>query len=152
MRFRPRPATTVLLALAVVCASFLGCAARRTPSLSPGQLNSAVDSKGGTPDVVMCHYLAACLAKDWVGAFGCLGLIPDDVTLELFMLEREQADDELLEYRVEGYQLLDPEHATVYVSYRFRYRSSGQVFTGREEPWSCMRQDGLWKVRWLPRR
>ncbi|MGB9866495.1 MAG: hypothetical protein ACPLPR_01105 [Bacillota bacterium] len=109
------------------------------------------DSRGETPDRVMTRYLEATRAKDWVKAFRCLGSVPDEISLELYVREMERADDELLEYSVNGYELLDPEHAIVYVTHRFRYTSNGQVLSFEREPWSCVKEKGVWKVRWLPR-
>ncbi|MDI6894528.1 MAG: hypothetical protein QME70_07965 [Bacillota bacterium] len=80
----------------------------------------------------------------------CLGLVPDDVNLKEYADQLERSDDELLEYSVHGYEMMGRENAAVYVSYRARYRSSGQVSSCKREPWSCIKENGVWKVRWLP--
>ena len=109
------------------------------------------DSRGETPDVVMRRYLEAHRRKEWAKAFACLGSVPDEIDLELYVWEMERADDELLGYGVEGYELVDSEHAVVYVTHKFRYRSTGQVLAFEREPWSCVKENGVWEVRWLPR-
>ncbi|MDI6895321.1 MAG: hypothetical protein QME70_12120 [Bacillota bacterium] len=109
------------------------------------------DSRGETPDVVMLRYLDALRARDWVRAYGCLGLVPDDVNLKGYADQMERSDDELLEYSVHGYEMMSREHAAVYVTYRVRYRSSGQVWSFEREPRSSIKENGVWKVRWLPR-
>lgn len=63
----------------------------------------------------------------------------------------ERSDDELLEYSVHGYEVMGRQNAAVYVTHRVRYRSSGQVWSFEREPWSCIKENGVWKVRWLPR-
>jgi outer membrane murein-binding lipoprotein Lpp len=109
------------------------------------------DSRGETPDGVMLRYLGALRARDWVRAYACLGLIPDDVDLKGYAEQMERSDDELLEYSVHGYEMMGRENAAVYVTCRVRYRSTGRVWSFEREPWSCIKENGVWKVRWLPR-
>jgi predicted nuclease with TOPRIM domain len=109
------------------------------------------DLRGETPDAVMLRYLDALRAKDWVRAYGCLGLVPDDVDLKRYAYQMDRSDDELLDYSVHGYEMMGRENAAVYVTYRVRYRSNGHVFNLEREPWSCIKENGVWKVRWLPR-
>lgn len=60
------------------------------------------DSRGETPDVVLLRYLDAWRTKDWVRAYGCLGLVPDDVDLKGYADHMERSDVESLEYSAHG--------------------------------------------------
>jgi hypothetical protein len=55
------------------------------------------------------------------------------------------------DYSVEGYIVESPEDAVVFVSYTYEYTDRNKEFEENMEPWGCVKVNGQWKVRWLPR-
>jgi len=108
----------------------------------------ATDVLGNTPDDVVREYVEACQRKDWQAAYECLAMVP--ITASEYAQEMERAKDETLDFSIESWHVKGEKRATVIVTYRCKF-GNGTERTFKYEPWSVIKSDGMWKVRWLPR-
>jgi hypothetical protein len=108
------------------------------------------DMTGATPDDVVKRYLRAIFFKDWTEAYECLGLVPEDVSLSRYVEEMSRVRDRYVDALIVGYSIKAENSAAVYVTYTYRW-SDGTERTFAKEPWACIKENGVWKVRWLPR-
>jgi len=108
------------------------------------------DMTGATPDDVVKRYLQAIFFKDWAGSYACLGLAPEDMSLSRYVEEMSRVRDRYVDALIVGYSIKAENSAAVYVTYTYRW-SDGTERTFAKEPWACIKENGVWKVRWLPR-
>lgn len=108
----------------------------------------ASDTLGKTPKDVVSEYVRALEIKDWQAAYECQTMVPMTATEYAEAMERER--DDCLDFSIESWQIRAENKARVIVTYRYRFEN-GTERTFKHEPWSVMRVDGMWKVKWLPR-
>ena len=108
----------------------------------------ARDSMGETPNAVVGRYLIALYYRDWKAAYSCLGSVPADLTPQEFAKKAETLRSSGVHYRVEGYEMHQSGTASVSVS-ADRWKSREQPSTWKES-WTCIRENGVWKLRWEP--
>jgi hypothetical protein len=108
----------------------------------------ARDSLGETPDAVVGRYLMALFFRDWKTAYACLGSVAGDLTLQEFVKKAEAMRSSGVHYRVEGYETQQSDVASVSVS-ADRWNSREQPSTWQES-WTCIRENGLWRLLWQP--
>ncbi|QNB44894.1 hypothetical protein BR63_00245 [Thermanaerosceptrum fracticalcis] len=102
-----------------------------------------------SPESVMKSYLEAEKKRDWLMTYALLQ-VPQDISIEQYCKEMNEYNGQLLDYKIEGVKIIESKDmAVVYVTYN--YTVGDKKFLEIKEPFSCIKIDGLWKVRWLPR-
>jgi hypothetical protein len=107
------------------------------------------DAMGETPDAVVKRYLLALFYKDWKGAYECLGSVPKHLTQSEYGEQAKRPREYGVGYRTDGYEMMQQDVATVSVSAE-RWGGSGAPSSWKES-WTCIRENGLWKLRWQPK-
>lgn len=107
------------------------------------------DSEGNTPDDVVTRLLTAEILRDWTTAYKYMTQVPKEITLEAYMKDMEDYYIDVLDYGIRDYQVRGPDRAIVFLSYRFRYQSTGEEVL-QSAKWPVYKDNGVWKVRWMP--
>ncbi|AVX21026.1 MULTISPECIES: hypothetical protein [Carboxydocella] len=111
---------------------------------------ATVDIDGKTPRDVVLQYLQAAKRRDWKAMYKVYQ-VPDDMSYTEFKQSMDRVNYvKLLEFQVGNFEVLSGNHAIVYVTYTDKF-SDGRIVKEVNEPWSCVRVNGRWMVRWLPR-
>ncbi len=144
---RDRKTVALVMALAVLgsvsVASIVAVAgARREIRALEGRLRAVEDEAAR-------RYLDAKVLKEWVTAYKCLTQVPADIPIEAYVKEMENSSEETLDYGVSGYTLHAPDRATVSVRYEYRFGDSGKEVS-KTANWRVWKDNGVWKVRWMP--
>ncbi|GAW31961.1 hypothetical protein JDF658_17260 [Carboxydocella sp. JDF658] len=110
---------------------------------------ATVDIDGKTPRDVVLQYLQAKKHQDWKAAYEVYQ-VPDDMSYTEYKKEMVELGIKLIDFQVGSFEVLSGDNATVYVTYTNKF-SDGRIVKEVNEPWSCVRVNGRWMVRWLPR-
>ncbi|MGQ9558090.1 MAG: hypothetical protein ACUVTU_09065 [Desulfurispora sp.] len=111
-------------------------------------LSSSKDKYGKTPVDVLDEYLQAERQRDYWLMYQ-LTQVPDDISYEQFIHEMKRDNSFVEHYDIEDFLLYSKDRATVFLSYKIRIDNKVTSFDW--EPWSCIKENGIWKIRWLPR-
>lgn len=111
-------------------------------------LSSSKDKYGKLPRDVLDEYLRAIRQRDYKLMYQ-LTQVPDDISYEQFIQEMKRDNSIVEHYTIEDFLLHSKDRATVFLSYKIRI--DNKVISFDWEPWSCIKENGIWKIRWLPR-
>lgn len=107
------------------------------------------DKNGRLPVDVINEYLQANRQKNYKAMYELMVEVPDDVSLEVFVKGAEKDSSFIEYYNIEDFILLSKDRAVVFITYKMRM--GDKTFYQYWEPWACVRENDIWKVRWLPR-
>lgn len=111
--------------------------------------SATVDIVGKTPKDVMVQYIKAKQRRDWKAVYE-IYQVPGYISYKEFMDSMRSSDEGIVDFKIGDYKILSGNHAVVYVTYTYKYKN-GKSFKQVNEPWVCVKVNGKWKVRWLPR-
>jgi len=110
--------------------------------------SSSKDKNGNLPSDVLNEYLQAKINGDYAAAYRLLQ-VPSDMNYERYCEELKGDTSILLSYQIEDYILRSEESAIVFLTYESRFGNN--TFYYDWEPWVCVKENNVWKVRWLAR-
>ncbi|MBS3908631.1 MAG: DUF4830 domain-containing protein [Actinobacteria bacterium] len=111
--------------------------------------NLVYDKAGNAPGDIMEDYLSASRRKDWQEVYAMYGRNTGAPPRASYLAEMKDSKETLLSFEVGSVLLLSKDIAEVEVS--FKSDVNGNIVTGTDERWGCVREDGRWKIRWMPR-
>lgn len=111
--------------------------------------STTVDIDGKTPKDVMVQFLKAEQRRNWKAMYE-IYQIPSDISYNEFVDSMRRSDGGPVDFKIGDYKIMSGDHAIVYVTYTYKYEN-GKSFKQVNEPWACVKVNGKWKVRWLPR-
>ncbi|HBC94963.1 MAG TPA: hypothetical protein DCZ10_19200 [Pelotomaculum sp.] len=110
--------------------------------------SSSKDKNGNLPSDVLNEYLQAKINNDYATTYRLLQ-VPSDINYERYCEELKGDTSILISYQIEDYILRSEESAVVFLTHETRFRNI--TFYYDWEPWACMKENDVWKVRWLAR-
>jgi hypothetical protein len=108
-----------------------------------------IDIKGHTPADVMRNYLIAQKNKKWREEYNMYSRHSDIPPFQMFIKENQKSNTTLIRFEVGDYKLVSEERALVQVSVKVQF--DDHISESKDEWWGCDRENGVWKIQWLPR-
>jgi hypothetical protein len=109
----------------------------------------AIDVNGNSPNDIINEYMEAKLSSNFKKMYELLE-VPEDISYESFVKDFQNDPSRIIQYKVEDYLLTSDSNAAVFITYKIRMENN-KTSTYNWEPWACIKVNGVWKVRWLPR-
>lgn len=106
------------------------------------------DKNGKLPTDVLNAYLQARIEKNPKAMYELMQ-VPVDITFNEFEKSVEIDGSVFEHYIIEDFILYSKDTAVVFLTYKNRV--GNKTFSYNWEPWACVNENDVWKVRWLPR-